>query len=35
MEEYFRAKQLLFTWYFRKARKKNDFAIIIIDDSKG
>ena len=35
MEEYFRAKQLLFTQYLRESKKEKHFAIINIDDPMG
>jgi UDP-N-acetylmuramoyl-L-alanyl-D-glutamate--2,6-diaminopimelate ligase len=35
MEEYFRAKQLLFTRCLRESRKENHFSIINVDDPRG
>ncbi len=35
MEEYFRAKQLLFTQYLRESKKEKHFAIINLDDPRG
>jgi UDP-N-acetylmuramoyl-L-alanyl-D-glutamate--2,6-diaminopimelate ligase len=35
MEEYFRAKQLLFTQYLRESKKEERFAIINMDDPMG
>jgi len=35
MEEYFRAKQLLFTRYLLESKKEKHFAVINMDDSKG
>ncbi len=35
MEEYFRAKQLLFTRYLQESKKEKHFAVVNMDDPKG
>ncbi len=35
LENYFQAKELLFTQYLRESRKKERFAVINVDDPKG